>query len=255
MRKVVCGIIWLSTLISTDCFAQPQKEDYSQDYLREFLKSAYLDTAEYLSKIMHYDLSKLWTHENYSNAIVGFIGKNYQRLQIHFSMIIKNQEVPSQYFVYGKSKVKENICEFLGTINLLHARRLKESEYDTVTQGTLVAEYRFFESRNQRHTGVFKGIMKSHWYINRKGDIKYDDLSIEADGFSNNEFVGVWRSYATQESKMCNWAEFRVPYSDDLDIGAGEFSPNPQYLKYGWENYESVWGDYEKELKKDEWWK
>jgi hypothetical protein len=54
---------------------------------------------------------------------------------------------------------------------------------------------------------------------------------------------------------MCNWGEFRIPYSDDLDIGVGEFLPNPPYLNYGWENYESVWGDYEKELKKEEWWK
>ena len=41
----------------------------------------------------------------------------------------------------------------------------------------------------------------------------------------------------TGKSKICNWGDYRIPLCNDLDIGTGEFSPNPKYLKNGWSNY------------------
>lgn len=49
--------------------------------------------------------------------------------------------------------------------------------------------------------------------------------------------MGTWTSYANNSSKRCNWGEFRIPYSGDLDIGAGEFSPDTKYLDKGWDTY------------------
>jgi hypothetical protein len=34
----------------------------------------------------------------------------------------------------------------------------------------------------------------------------------------------------------CNWGEIRIPFCGDLDGGAGEFIPNPKYVKNGWED-------------------
>jgi hypothetical protein len=45
--------------------------------------------------------------------------------------------------------------------------------------------------------------------------------------------------YGNPKLKICNWGEFRIPFSGDLDIGAGEFSPNPKYFSKGWADYET----------------
>ncbi len=73
--------------------------------------------------------------------------------------------------------------------------------------------------------------------IDDKGQFRYDALNFFSDGFSNNQFVGSWTSYKTNKTKRCNWGDYRIPESGDLDIGAGEFSVNDKYLKNGWKIY------------------
>ena len=172
------------------------------------------------------------------------------RIQIHFISIIKNAENPREYFVYGKSKVKDNICEFQGTIELEQARYYKQSELESVKQGFIIANYTFYENPKQKHVGYFNGILKSDFYIDNENNLKYDDITLSADGYRNNEFVGSWIGYTTKKGKICNWGDFRIPFSLGLDIGAGEFSPDKKYYKSGWKEYTELSYD-----KVDEWWK
>ena len=58
-----------------------------------------------------------------------------------------------------------------------------------------------------------------------------------SDDYRNNQFVGTWTSYKTGVKKVANWGICRIPCSGDLDWGAAEFSPAPEYRKYGWEDY------------------
>ncbi|WP_260390444.1 hypothetical protein [Riemerella anatipestifer] len=67
--------------------------------------------------------------------------------------------------------------------------------------------------------------------IDNKGQFRYDALNFFSDGFSNNQFVGSWTSYKTNITKRCNWGDYRIPESGDLDIGVGEFSVKDKYLK------------------------
>jgi hypothetical protein len=46
----------------------------------------------------------------------------------------------------------------------------------------------------------------------------------------------MWTANGASRVKVANWGEFRIPDSGDLDIGAGEFGPNPKYLKQGWDD-------------------
>ena len=39
------------------------------------------------------------------------------------------------------------------------------------------------------------------------------------------------------QTRPCAWGHYRIPNSGDLDIGVGEFSPNPKYLSNGWGNF------------------
>lgn len=127
----------------------------------------------------------------------------------------------------------------------------------------MIAEYEFYENPVTEHTGVFKGILRSDWYLDKNNNLNYDDLSLGADGFFNNQFVGNWASYKAKKPLICNWGDFRIPYSDDLDVGTAEFAPSDKYLKYGWENYKKAFGGgYSNEitaaavkLEKKEWWK
>lgn len=50
-------------------------------------------------------------------------------------------------------------------------------------------------------------------------------------------FVGSWTSYKTNIAKKCNWGDYRIPDSSDLDIGTGEFSVNEKYVKNDWLSY------------------
>jgi hypothetical protein len=41
----------------------------------------------------------------------------------------------------------------------------------------------------------------------------------------------------TVQCLPCNWGDYRIPDSGDLDNGAAEFCVNPKYQKNGWENF------------------
>jgi len=171
------------------------------------------------------------------NEPLGFISNDYQRFYIHFISVIQNPDNPYEYLVYGKSKVKTNICEFQGKIIIKSSKLYKNLEFPDLQTGYISGDYVFFEDNKNNASGFFKGSFKSNWYFDKSGRLKYDDLMASADGFDNNEFIGNWISYKSKTSFPCNWGDYRIPKSGDLDTGAGEFWINEKYQKNGWENY------------------
>ena len=156
--------------------------------------------------------------------------------------------MPNVYLIYGKSMVKNNICAFHGVISISGIRKYKtmvygaDDEYKSKGikgQYVILGSYRFSEDSTQAHAGIFKGHLQSNFYLDKSNRVRYDDISMVSDGYTNNQFVGTWTSYKNQLTKRCNWGDFRIPYSGDLDIGAGEFSPggnDGKYLPYGWQS-------------------
>jgi hypothetical protein len=140
--------------------------------------------------------------------------------------------------------VKETVCDFFGTITIKKVNELRELNYGVddeyknkgiKKQGMLIAAYTFNEDAEQPHSGIFEGTLYSKWYLNKNSKLVYDDIQSFSDGYSNNAFVGVWKSYANGKDKICNWADWRVPYAhQDFDIGAGEFSVSEKYWNKGW---------------------
>ena len=102
-------------------------------------------------------------------------------------------------------------------------------------RGVAVSDCEFRENRNQRYAGGFKGKLTTYFYIDQRGSIHYDDLNNYSDAYFNNAFVGVWTSYNDKLIKKVHWGDWRIPYSGDLDVGAGEFWPGKKYLNNGWE--------------------
>jgi hypothetical protein len=104
-------------------------------------------------------------------------------------------------------------------------------------QGILIGKYEFEENPIQDHTGRFQGILTLNWYLDKFGIIHYDNIEWHSDNYRNNQYIGTWTGFNSNEVKCCNWGECRIPFSEDLDIGAGEFSPNPKYFDKGWKDF------------------
>lgn len=209
-------------------------------------------TSDFLSGIQQYNISDLWTLDKFQaeddtvyidrQEPLGYIGDNYQRLFIHFISVIQNPKNKLEYFVYGKTCVKNNICSFQGFITINDARTYNEGDLPPLKQGYVKGDYNFFEDSKQKGTGIFKGNFQTNFYIDQRGKIKYDALMFVADGFENNQFEGIWTSYKIENSKKCNWGDYRIPDSRGFDNGTGEFSPWEKYEEFGWKNYRNAWG-------------
>lgn len=78
--------------------------------------------------------------------------------------------------------------------------------------------------------------MLIRWYIGNDKKLLYDDISEDEDLYANNLFCGECE-VSKEQTRPCAWGHYRIPNSGDLDMGAGEFSPNPKYLSNGWGNF------------------
>lgn len=196
-----------------------------------------------IQKFLKYDFSELWLQTN-NNLVYGILGDDFQRIQIKLISISKNTNNQNEYFVYGKSKVKENICEFVGKITIYKIQESKrehfgvDDEFKNLginTQGLLSAKYEFFENKLQSHSGFFSGDLETKWFLDKKDKIQYDTINIDSDGYFNNAFAGTWKMYNSKLEKICHWGDYRVPSVDcSFDIGTAEFSVAEKYLNKGW---------------------
>ena len=214
-----------------------------------------LKTLPFYDSIQAFDLSTLWRADSILNleqvddAILsdpvklrfpeplGFIGDNFQRFYIHFLSVAKSTSDPYTYFVTGKTRVENNISRFSGTISIRTANTYTDSTKPNYKQGYVVCHCLFYEdSTNKQINGHISGTLITDWLIINQ-HIYYDNVDGVADGYSNNQFTGRWKSYDRKWTKKCNWGDYRIPQSTELDMGAGEFSPGDKYLKYGWQTY------------------
>ena len=233
-------------------------------------------TTNFYDQIKNYDLSTILMadslltedREDYKEKIkrkeiLGFIGNDYQRFYIHFISIIQNPTNSYEYLVYGKTKVKETICSFQGTITVRQACIYRSADIPAYKEGFATCDVILYEDKKQNSSGFFQGKLTSNYIIDNKGQFRYDALVFESDRFSNNQFVGTWTSYKTNATKKCNWGDYRIPESRGFDVGSGDFGVKDMYVKNGWENYQLAWNTYPttpevekaRQKEKEQWWK
>jgi hypothetical protein len=204
-------------------------------------------TVNFIDEIKKRDASILWILDSirieHSDRYVerfpplGYIGDNYQRIHVRFISVIQNPENKLEYFIYGKTKVRENICDFQGIITITKAEKYLESDLDYIDQGFISGKYKFFEDSKQSGTGTFSGEFRTDFYIDENDKLNYDALAFAAAGFMNNQFEGIWTSYLTGAQRKCNWGDYRIPDSGALDIGASELMIDEKYWQYGWQSF------------------
>jgi len=239
---------WLILFIcsAASSFAQPEK----------------LTINEFCSK---FDVSPLWTSTE-NRYVFGFIGDNYRRIRIKILSAKKDSIEHGTYHIVGKSEVGRNICDFSGAIKVTSIEVFDRKHFgvdesykdrEILDEGRIKGKYFLSEDRLQSHTGIFQGTFTTDWYVDSAGLLRYDDIEQEADGFCNNQFIGIWKEYNSKVSKICNWGDYRIPGSRKLDQGAGEFSPRDEYLKFGWESYRNAeFGNDSTAMREEsrEWW-
>ena len=208
--------------------------------------------VDFKHSIYKYDLSGLFIPKPIPDDLadytinpgepLGFFGSNYQRFYIKFLEISQDDDYPETYYVRGKSMLKENICPFYGEMKIIGAKVYEKSDIPGFKQGYVNLEYKFTEDVSRGGTGVFRGKAMSFFFIDDQENIYYDAISFFADGYSNNGFKGVWISNKSGKQYKCNWGDFRIPDSGDLDAGAGEFTVAEKYLDKGWRTFEYAKG-------------
>jgi hypothetical protein len=243
--------VLLFSFIITHCFSQyiskkKIEEIFCEDEDFEISKNELLDS------LINHDFSSIWLTEQ---EPIGFIGNNYQRLFIHFNSFLKCYNSQRKYQVIGKTKVRNNVCDFHGEIELISIRLLNEGlrlvlnnqakiyeDHEAYKRTKypiyiLIAKCTIYEDQSQKFSGIFSGYLKSTFFIKDEQLILNDLDKKFSDSYSNNQFVGSWQMYNSDTKKMCNWGLSRIPCSNNLDVGTGFFSPNIKYLKNGWDNY------------------
>ncbi len=248
-------LLCLMVLQLSFAFAQTEAEKFKDEQLH----NKDLSEKDLKEQLIKHDFSNLFTNTD-NSVVYGFIGDNYQRIRIKFIKVTKDTLSAYTYHIYGKSMVKNNVDEFTGTIKISNILKFKprqhgcEDEYKYKGykgEFVLLGNYNFGENTSQNHSGIFKGSFRSDFFINKNNQVRYNDIEDCSDSYTNNQFVGQWIEYKTNLTKRCNWGDFRVPNSGDLDMGAGEFSPADKYLKYGWQSRR----DNNEEIENARWWK
>lgn len=235
-------LIFLLLFLSNQAFSQQTEKWLNRLENPENPLFKGLKTENFLTNYLKHDFSNLLIPKT---DFLGYIGSDYRRIEVNFKSIKKSNKTPNLYFVEGSTTVFDNTCDFEGTITIAQVREFKNMNYrlDSMykdagfkAQGLVIGRYRFNENASQNHVGIFDGIMTMWWYLDKFDQINYDDISSHSSSYVNNQYVGTWTEYGKSKSRVCNWGEIRIPFSGDLDIGAGEFSVNPKYFDKGWQN-------------------
>jgi hypothetical protein len=239
------NILTFNVLLLISALLAGQKVDYSEDWLNQLEnpknKSSILIPDNLIGKYEALDFSSLIQPKT---EFLGFIGNDYQRININFTKVEKDLN-PRIYRISGHSKVLNNNCDFTGIIEVKQIRAFKSLHFGVdenlkdkgiKAQGALIGNYNLQENSSQSHYGEFSGIMTLYWYLDKNDNLLYDDIRLYSDEYRNNQYIGIWEDYITKKKKTCNWGEYRIPFSGDLDVGAAEFYPNKKYHAKGWGN-------------------
>ena len=231
--KIINKIIflWLMVFVSPALFAEQTAEKCFNGFLDNKAHFAKQD------KFDDFDFSNILADKRIK--FLGYIGADYHRLHINFDSIKKISM--SKYIVSGNYKITEEARPFNGEIQISEIRKYTNFNYGVDdfmkgkinAQGIALATY-FIKGETEKFQA--KGCMLTRWYINNDEKLLYDNISEDEDLYANHLFCGECKVGKVQ-IKPCAWGHYRIPNSGDLDIGAGEFSPNPKYLGNGWSDF------------------
>lgn len=171
---------------------------------------------------------------------IGFRSDNFQRFYIHYDTVYHKGN--GVYYVEGRTRYLDTVRFFSGKLTL-DSLRMNYEEYlpSTGEFGSLFGHYLYDEDEFSGG-GTLSGKMKIG-FAKINGRYYYDAFMLFADGYENNQYEGVWTSKDLSRLEKCNWGDFRIPNSNELDGGCVEFIPCEEFLDRGWQTYTYAWAD------------
>ena len=169
--------------------------------------------------------------------LTGFIGDNYQRINILFDFAEKTDSLT--YKLTGRSKVKGNICLFEGNLIIDSISYMQTPVNDEVLSynGFLFGHYSLKELGEKNYCGEFKGTFKIAFRI-QQGLILNAIKNITLPKTLFTSFEGTWSN--GKVIKQCNWSgemDYSIaglPNDFILPNDAADFIVNPKYHSFGW---------------------
>jgi len=198
---------------------------------------------EKLPDVESIDISELLGKEK---EFFGMIGDDVQKMGIVFLSTTRISE--TEYEVIGKSKVKNNICDFKGVIETQYVVESDlDEEYREVgyADGKVIGKYRFYEDKNQTHTGIFEGNFEIYWVYQDDNTIGLADLWYTVSDY-NAIFNGEWRNYQTGSIKKACWSNYRGCYPRSFRSDGPDVIPPTEYRSKGWFEVDMFSSDEEK---------
>ena len=168
---------------------------------------------------------------------LGFKGDNFQRFYIHFDTVYKVS--PTVYQMKARSRCKDEICHIHGRILIDSVVTFDECHsVDDVIQdvsecGAIYAHYEMEASLGPTPVARLFG-HSTYYYLVHNDSVYYDAMWIVADGYHNNQYTGKWVDLVAGDTLTCNWGDFRIPESNELDGGCALFIPREDYYDLGW---------------------
>lgn len=246
MSKRILSILFVAlsaTLFLTACkvggktTAVTMEELRNTDLSRMIIPDSILTNPDYCSQKDEF----MFIEKTSEFEPIGYRGRDFQRFYIHYDSVrFMGNGV---YKVEGRTRYRDTIRLFSGTITL-DSMRLNKGKHlpSTGKFGKLCGHFQFDEDEFSGG-GVLTGKM---WigFAKINGRFYYDAFKLGlADGYSNRQYEGVWTSKGLTRMEKCNWGDFRIPDSQGLDIGAGEFSPVDEHSGQGWQVYTCGWAE------------
>ena len=205
----------------------------------------HLDPRNCLSEYSRFDFSKLWAF-GVKHFYDGFVGDWMQRIRMKFCAVKKIR--PQHYLVSGFVQYESRMWAFRGAIDVYDIRRFNyvrevcDDDYPISkiqAAGVLLGKYSFFLS----DSSVLVGNCCGAWFIDSTSHVRGDYRGDCSDRFINNRFAGTFIQNHPHLNMNMALGDYRIPFSRDLDIGVGEFYPNPKYASKGWQSYINAYSD------------
>jgi hypothetical protein len=231
MKLIVSVILIFPSLSCAQSFADSLRE--------EVLAGVHVQSKNELSRFRSYNFATVWkfgmTHE-----YDGFASDSMTRVRLKFCSL--RRKSPTIYAAKGFFLYNGRMSSFQGELTLTNVALINpydegcEDPYPIErirAEGIVVANFRFTLSDSSYLAGTSSG----EWWVDSIDHLHANYRGDCADGFVNNQFAGTYYCSSTRQNLIIAWGDFRIPFSRDLDIGVGEFSPNPKYADQGWQSY------------------
>jgi len=249
-------IVLLVTINACTFFDKKQKQDNSNEMpIADICLS--MDSQEF-PDVKDVNIETLIAKET---EFHGMIGDDIQNMRIVFTSIHRINE--REYEIIGKSKVRNNICDFKGFIEVIEIVETDFAggdEAPNIVDGKIIGNYRFNEDKNQSGAGIFEGMFEIYW-------AHYEDSIGVADiwytySHYNILFDGTWESNHTGKTKKACWSDYKACFPEGFNVSDGpDLIPNEKYRSKGWDYMIDLFSQDEEKKEKAfaeynrKWWK